>query len=120
MAYITARSNTHMIKSTYRFTLAALLCATLGCEDGHKDKGGGGATDQEVMMACKTYCDQAQVCKTKAQAGECLAKCQDRLGDCMADEQDQTLDDLRSCAAKACDKFTGCTIGAGLQCVLGL
>lgn len=112
-----------MIQTAYRFALATTFCFcfNLGCnKNDDNSSGGGGASDQEVMTTCKTYCDQAQVCDGDVQAGECLTKCQDRLGDCMADEQSQTLEDLESCSAMACDDFKKCTIGAGLQCVFGI
>lgn len=110
-----------MIKTTYRIALAAIFCVGLGCSnDSDNSGGGGGASDQEVLATCQSYCDKALVCDSDVDADDCVTKCQDRLGECMADEQHQTLDDLDVCAAKACDKFNTCTIGAGLQCVFGL
>ncbi|MBA3548510.1 MAG: hypothetical protein H0T76_18665 [Nannocystis sp.] len=110
-----------MIQTVYRFALAAAFCAGLCCGNDDDDGDGiGGATAQEITNDCKQYCDRAQVCDGDVEADECLAKCRDRLGNCMADEQGQTLDDLVACSKETCDDFTGCTIGAGLQCVFGL
>lgn len=109
-----------MIHTVYRYALAALVGAGLGCSTDGDDNGGGGATDQEVLATCKTYCEKAAVCDGDVTEAGCTADCQDKLGDCMADEQSQTLDDLDTCSARACDEFTTCTIGAGLQCVFGI
>lgn len=105
-----------MANNVSRILMAVVLCAGMGCRDDR----GGSATEQEIESACESYCQKARTCDDEVSTAECTADCRDRMGDCMADEQAQAVDDLEQCAADACDDFTGCTIGAGLQCAFGL
>lgn len=113
-----------MIHAAYRIALAAALCAAVGCKNDDNDKdhdnSTGAVSASELNATCQDYCDQAKVCDANVAADKCVSDCKDKLGDCMVDEQSQAVDDLKSCAARACDEFTGCTIGAGLQCTFGL
>lgn len=108
-----------MIHTVYRFALATALCAALGCND---DDGAdtGVASPAEITSTCQDYCDKAHVCDDEVAVDSCVSDCKDKLGDCMVDEQREAVDDLSLCAARACDNFTGCTIGARLQCTFGL
>lgn len=112
-----------MIHTAYRLALAAVLCAALGCGKDESDETGGEAgavSATELNATCQDYCDQAKVCDADVAVDKCISDCKDQLGNCMVDEQSQAVDDLKLCADKACDEFTGCTIGAGLQCTFGL
>lgn len=113
-----------MIQTVYRFALAAALCSAAGCtnddNDDNDDNDTGAVSASELNATCQDYCDQAKVCDADTAVDQCIIDCKDRLGDCMVDEQSQAVDDLKECADKSCDEFTGCTIGAGLQCTFGL
>lgn len=107
-----------MIQSPQRYVWALLLGAVLGCND--DDGGQAGVDDAELQSTCQAYCDHARTCDDEVVIASCVQKCKDRMSDCMADEQSAALDDLNRCATEGCDDFTGCTIGAGLQCTFGL
>jgi hypothetical protein len=109
-----------MFFNARRLFTVLLVSAGLGlaCDDSGDDDGGG--DEGRIASTCQTYCAKAHTCDDDKTVEQCVADCKAQLGDCMADEQDQVLDDLDSCAADACDEFTGCTIGAGLQCTFGI
>lgn len=106
------------MKHTHRYVLALILGAAAGCKD--DDPNGGPATPTEIQTVCQDYCDRSKLCDDEVNVSDCVVKCKDRLGACMADEQGQAVDELRVCSDESCDDFTGCTIGAGIQCILGI
>lgn len=117
-----------MHRTVKSFFLAMSLCTGFACvidADGDADDDAGanddsGASAVEIESTCQAYCDKAVECDDDVTLTTCVADCKENMGDCMADEQEKALSDLNSCAADACDDFTGCTIGAGLQCTFGV
>jgi hypothetical protein len=112
-----------MIDNGYRCALLMILIAASGCKDDDNDDGGdntGAVSAAKLNATCQSYCDQAKVCDADVAVDTCVSDCKDKLGNCMVDEQSEAVDDLDVCADKACDDFTGCTIGAGLKCTFGL
>jgi len=48
-----------MIHTVYRFTMATVLCAALGCKDDTDANDSGAASPAEIAATCQAYCDQA-------------------------------------------------------------
>ena len=114
------------MKKLLGFAAAMLCAASPGCgDDDHNSSVSDSAVDDgdnaaDIQSTCEDYCAKAHTCDDSKTVEQCVADCKADLGDCMADEQSQVLDDLDACADKACNDFTGCTIGAGLQCTFGI
>jgi len=70
--------------------------------------------------SCGDYCAQLSMCDDETDIAECEEDCEAAAGNCQADELDQALDELDECAAESCDDIGGCTVGAGLECYLGI
>jgi len=76
--------------------------------------------EARIEATCADYCAQGAACDDETDVSQCEADCADAAGDCQNDELDQALDELDECAAESCDDIGSCTIGAGLECYLGL
>jgi hypothetical protein len=95
---------------------AAALASGLACEEDD----GLGVSSIRIADACEDYCGRKSECDDETDVGDCISSCEDSLDDCMADEQDDAVGDVEGCAEESCDDFTGCTIGAGLECAFGI
>lgn len=94
--------------SLHRMGVGVLTMALLtGCAD-------------RVTTVCADYCAQLAMCDDETDVEACEADCADAAGNCQADEQEQALDELEVCAAESCDDILVCTVGASLECYLGI
>lgn len=76
--------------------------------------------DDPLDGPCQEYCEQRNVCDGDVDIESCRQDCVDAAQDCQADEKEEALDDIDACADESCDEIAACTVGAGLQCYLGI
>jgi hypothetical protein len=77
-------------------------------------------TAEQLNSSCRNWCEKRAECDDDVNLDQCTLNCEDTVEDCMADERDEVLADLDVCAEETCDDFTGCSIGAGFECVIGI
>lgn len=79
-----------------------------------------GCGGDPVERSCSDYCETLVGCSDAIDLEECTLDCVQAAGSCQADEQDQALTALDECAVSSCNRILGCSIGASLECYLGL
>tara|TARA_Y100000588_G_scaffold315024_1_gene342909 strand:- start:58 stop:330 length:273 start_codon:yes stop_codon:yes gene_type:complete len=73
-------------------------------------------TEARIGSVCREACQRAEVCDDETNVDQCRESCEDEVSQCNADSLDATLDDLDRCGDESCDDFTGCVVGAYLEC----
>jgi hypothetical protein len=73
-----------------------------------------------VERTCTNYCERQAECDDEVNTEDCVDDCVDTAGNCQADEQEQALAELDECAEETCDDIGECTVGASLECYLGI
>jgi hypothetical protein len=79
-----------------------------------------GDADDLLDGPCQQYCERRNECDSDVEVEPCRQDCVDAAQDCQSDEKEQALDDIEACSEEDCNEIAQCTIGASLQCYLGI
>ncbi len=73
-----------------------------------------------IELTCEDYCDRIVVCDDETDVMQCNTDCVDAANNCQNDELDSSLEELDECSMESCDDIGRCSLGAGLECYLGI
>ena len=76
--------------------------------------------EDRIELTCADYCNQLATCDDETDTAACRNTCEDAFADCQDDEVEQVIDEMNECANESCDDIGTCTLGAGLECFLGI